>query len=187
MTLLALGLALFIAPHLLPTIPSLRQALFARAGEERYRGLFSLVTLVGLVLIVVGFRDAPRDQVFPRFLPAVAMAKGANTVALILFAAANMKGHIRRAVQHPMLLGLLLWSVVHVLANGDRRGTVLFGALAGSAVVDLASAIRRRAVKSFVPEAKHDVRAVVGGVVVALVVMTFHRVLFGPQVVSFGM
>jgi uncharacterized membrane protein len=64
---------------------------------------------------------------------------------------------------------------------------VLFGSLAAYAVVDLVSAIRRRAVKSFVPEAKHDVRAVVGGVVVALVVMTFHRVLFGPQVVSFGM
>jgi uncharacterized membrane protein len=187
MTLLVLGLVLFIAPHLLPTFPALREALLARAGEKRYRGLFALASLAGLVLIVVGFRDAPRDQLFPRFHPAFSAAKGANAVALILFAAANMKGHIRHAVQHPMLLGLLLWSVVHLLANGDRRGTVLFGSLAAYAVVDLVSAIRRRAVKSFVPEAKHDVRAVVGGVVVALVVMTFHRVLFGPQVVSFGM
>lgn len=187
MTLLVLGLALFLLPHLVPTLPSLRQALFARAGEKRYRALFSLVTLVGLVLLVVGFREAPRDQLFPRVMPAVAMAKGVNTVALILFAAANMKGHLRRVVQHPMLLGLLLWSLVHLLANGDRRGTVLFGSLAAYAVVDLISAIRRRAVKPFTAEAKHDLRAVVGGVVVSLVVMTFHRVLFGPQVVSFGM
>jgi uncharacterized membrane protein len=187
MTLLLVGLFLFIGPHLVPAVPSLRDALRARAGEQRYKGLFSLLTLAGLVLMVLGFRAAPRDLVFAPWAPAIAMAKGVNTLALILFASANMKTHLRRVVQHPMLIGLLLWSGVHLLANGDLRGTVLFGSLAAYAVVDLASAVRRHAVKDFVPDAKHDLRAVLGGVVVALVVMTFHRVLFGPAVVSFGL
>ena len=85
-----------------------------------------------------------------------------------------------------MLLGLLLWASVHLLANGDRAGTVLFGAFLVYAVVDLVSAIGRGAVKSFVPMPKHDVIAIVGGTAVALAVMTFHRLLFGVPVVAFG-
>jgi uncharacterized membrane protein len=107
-------------------------------------------------------------------------------VSLILFAAANMKGHIRRIVRHPMLAGVLIWSLVHLLANGDRTGTVLFGAFAAYALVDLGSAITRGAVKSFEPKVRHDVIAVFGGTLVALAVMTFHRVLFGVPVVPFG-
>ena len=85
-----------------------------------------------------------------------------------------------------MLLGLLLWSTVHLLANGDRTGTVLFGAFLAWAIVDLVSAVGRGAVKSFVPSARHDLIAVTGGTAVALVVMTFHRILFGVPVVAFG-
>ena len=85
-----------------------------------------------------------------------------------------------------MLLGLLLWSGVHLLANGDARGSVLFGAFLVYAVVDLVSASARGAIKSFTPVVKHDVIAVVAGTVLALVVMTFHRSLFGAAVVPFG-
>jgi uncharacterized membrane protein len=108
------------------------------------------------------------------------------TLSFILFAAANMRGHLRAWVQHPMLLGLLLWAFVHLCANGDARGTVLFGAFVAYAVVDLVSAVGRHAVKSFTPTARHDVIAVVAGTGLALVVMTFHRPVFGPGVVPFG-
>ena len=64
---------------------------------------------------------------------------------------------------------------------------MLFGAFLAYAIVDLASAIGRGAVKSFEPMVKHDVIAVVGGIAVALAVMTFHRVLFGVPVVQFGL
>jgi uncharacterized membrane protein len=85
-----------------------------------------------------------------------------------------------------MLIGLLIWSTVHLLANGDRTGTVLFAAFAVYAIVDLFSAVARGAVKSFEPTVKHDVIAVVGGTAVALAVMTFHRLLFGVPVVPFS-
>jgi uncharacterized membrane protein len=75
---------------------------------------------------------------------------------------------------------------VHLLANGDLRGTLLFGAFLVYAVLDLASAISRHAVKSFVPSFKFDIMAIVGGVAVALAVMALHRVLFGVRVVAFG-
>ena len=107
-------------------------------------------------------------------------------VVFILLAAANSPSHIRAAIKHPMLIAVLIWSVIHLLANGDLRGTVLFGAFFGYGVVDLFSAVQRHAVKTFEPVARHDVIAVIAGVVVALVLMTFHRVLFGVQVAPFG-
>jgi uncharacterized membrane protein len=85
-----------------------------------------------------------------------------------------------------MLLGLLIFSGVHLLANGDLRGTVLFGALLAYAVVDLASAVARNAVKAFVPRRKFDIMAIVGGIVVAFGVMVLHRMFFGVPVVAFG-
>jgi len=185
--LLIAGLALFLGTHVLPMIPSLRAALVARWGEPRYKSVFSLISTVGLVLIVAGYAVADdRTRLFVPFPAARALAPFAMVASFILFAAANMRGHLRRIVRHPMLLGLLLWASVHLLANGDRAGTVLFGAFLAYAIVDLASALQRGAVKAFVPLPKHDLIAVAGGAAVALAVMTFHRILFGVPVVPFG-
>ena len=117
----------------------------------------------------------------------MAAAPYAMVVAFILFAAANMRGHLRRTLRHPMLLGTLLWSGVHLAANGDRAGTLLFGAFFAWAAVDLVSAVARGAVASFEPEARFDVMAIVGGAVVAVAVAALHRVLFGVPVVPFGL
>jgi uncharacterized membrane protein len=138
-------------------------------------------------MIVVGFGRAPREpQLFAPWPAAIAIAPFAVTIAFVLFAAANMRTHIRSALQHPMLLGLLVWSTVHLLANGDLRGTVLFGAFVAYSLIDLASAVSRHAVKPVVPEAKFDAIAIVAGIVLAVLVMTFHRPLFGVAVVGFG-
>ena len=187
MTLLAAGLVVFLGIHLLPTIPTLRRGLVKRLGESGYKSMFTLVSAAGLVLIVVGYRSAPADvRLFAPSSAAQAIAPVAMTLAFILFAAANMRGHLRHALKHPMLLGLLIFSGVHLLANGDLRGTVLFGALFAYAVVDLASAIARNAVKAFVPRRKFDIMAVVGGAVAAFGVMVLHRMFFGVPVVAFG-
>jgi uncharacterized membrane protein len=187
MSLLIAGLVAFLGVHLLPTVPRARSALVDRLGAQRYKLLFSLAAAVGLVLIVVGFaRSGPRVPWFESLPAAIAVAPSAMVVSFILFAAANMRGHLRRALRHPMLLGTLIWSAVHLLANGDRAGTVLFGAFLIYATVDLISAVARREVKSFVPQVKFDLMAIVGGAGVAFAVMTFHRVLFGVPVVPFG-
>ena len=187
MTTLALGLALFLGIHLVPAAPGLRAALAGRIGDGPYKGVFSLVSLAGLVLIVVGYRAAGTGaQLFAPLPAAIAAAPYAVTLAFVLFAAANMRTHLRRALRHPMLLGTLIWAAVHLVANGDTRGTVLFGAFVAYALVDLASAAGRGAVKPFEPTARHDVIAIVAGIAIALVVMTFHRPLFGVAVVPFG-
>jgi uncharacterized membrane protein len=187
MLLLVAGLVLFLGIHLVPAFPALRAAAAASVGERRYKGLFSIVSGVGLVLIVVGFALAPR-QVF-LFAPspaAVAIAPATVALALTLIAAANLRGHIRRFVKHPMLIGTILWAGVHLLANGDVASTVLFGAFLAWASIDLVSAFARHAVKAFEPRIAHDVIAVVAGTGLALGFAFLHRVLFGVRVVPFG-
>src|SRR5207248_9694473 len=138
MTLLVAGLALFLGIHLLPVVPPLRDALQGRLGANGYRGAFTIASLAGVVLIVVGYRAAGRgEQLFAPMPAAVAIAPYAVTLSFVLFAAANMRTHIRKALRHPMLLGVLIWAAVHLCANGDTRGTVLFGAFLVWALVDL--------------------------------------------------
>jgi uncharacterized membrane protein len=86
-----------------------------------------------------------------------------------------------------MLLGIALWAGVHLLANGDTRGSVLFGSFLAYAVVDFISVVQRHAVKAFVPRARDDLIAVVAGVGAALVVLLLHRFLFGVAVVAWGL
>jgi uncharacterized membrane protein len=187
MTLLALGLVLFLGIHLVPVATSLRAGLVATWGEQRFKGLFSLVSLAGFALIIAGYYFGERGpQLFAPVPAARAIAPAAMVLTFILLAAANMRGHLRRVLKHPMLIAILIWSVVHLLANGDLRGTILFGAFFAYAVVDLISVIARGAVKQFEPVARHDVIAVVAGVVLAVVVMAVHRWLFGVPVASFG-
>ena len=185
MKLMILGLTLFLGLHILPTAPRLRNRLVVRLGEKRYRGLFALGAAVGLVLIIAGYSmSGGRAPLFAPFPAAHAAAPFLVSLAFVLFAAANMKTHIRKTIGHPMLLGLLLWSGVHLLANGDLAGTVLFGSFFAYALVALVSAIQRRAVKLFDARWSHDAIAVISGIVLALVTIRFHPAIFGTGPVA---
>ena len=110
------------------------------------------------------------------------LAPYAITLSFVLLAAANLRGHIRRVLKHPMLIAIAIWAAVHLLANGDTKGTVLFASILAYALVDFVSAVQRHATKLFAPSARHDAMAVAAGIVAALAVMALHRVLFGAAV-----
>jgi uncharacterized membrane protein len=187
MPILVAGLILFLGLHLLPALPALRAALVGRLGEGRYKGLFSLLSFIGLALIIGGYaRAAPGARLFDASPTAIAIAPYAVTLALILLAAANMRGHIRHSLKHPMLLGIAIWAAIHLLANGDTRGTVLFGSFLIYALLDFVSVLQRHATKPFALTPRHDLIAVVAGTLVALVVMALHRYLFGVAAVTWG-
>ena len=183
--LMIIGLALFLGIHLVPTAPRLRAAIAARMGEGPYKALFSLISAVGLVLIVAGYWMRPeRVQIFTPFAAARAAAPVLVTLAFVLLAAANMRTHLRRVLRHPMLIGLIVWSGVHLLANGDLTGTILFGSFLAYGIVDLVSAIRRAAVKPFAATWKHDLIALVAGVGLAYLTIRVHAPLFGTGPVA---
>jgi len=187
MTILVAGLLLFLGLHLLPALPDVRLSLIDRLGDARYKVAFSLLSLVGLALIIGGYAlGAPGARLFESSPAAMAVAPYAMTLSFILLAAAKLRGHIRHSVKHPMLIGIAIWATVHLLANGDTRGTMLFGGFLLYALLDLVSALARGAGKSFAPSVRYDFLAVAAGVIAALAVMTLHRFLFGVAVVAWG-
>jgi uncharacterized membrane protein len=168
MFLLILGLVAFFGIHVVPMFPPLRAALVKHFGENRYKGTFSAVAGIGLVLIAVGYAYAqPGAQLFEPVAAARLLAPLAMIVSFVLVAAANMKTHIRRVLKHPMLLGIGIWSAIHLLANGRMKASIVFGTFLAFVVIDLISAILRGAAKSFQPQVRFDVIVVVGGSLLA--------------------
>ena len=184
MTLLVVGLAFFVAVHLIPSVQPLRAALVSALGEMPYRGAFSLVAIASLVMVVWGFPDAPFEPVYATPGWGRHAAMGMVPVALVLFAAANMATHIRAVVRHPMLVGLLVWALAHLLANGDLRSVVLFGVFAVFAVVAVVSAVARgkRPAADRAPRLVLDAAAVVAGLIATALLVYFHGALFGMPV-----
>ena len=186
--ILIAGLALFLGVHLVPAVPGARRGLVARWGEPRYKAIFSLVAAAGLVTLVAGYAlGTPGPRLFASPPAARAGAPWLVVAAFILLAASHLRGHMRQRLQHPMVIGVILWAGVHLLANGDLRGTLLFASFLVWAVLDLVASLRRGPAPAFQPTWRHDAMAIVGGAVLALGVMTIHRTLFGVAAASFSM
>lgn len=143
MGLLIIGLALFVGVHLVPASPALRGALLGRLGTNGYKAAFSLLSGLGVVLIVMGYRAAPNEPIFEPSDSARGILPFAMAVAFVLMATAYAPGHIRRLLRHPMLASILIWAVLHLLANGDLASNILFGTFSVWTIFAILSAERR--------------------------------------------
>ena len=144
------GLVIFIGGHLLATMRGTRASLIARAGERAYKVLFSIVSAVGLALIVYGYAKlyATPGKNPELWSPPAAMRHVAMTlmlIAFVLLAAAYIPSRIRTAARHPMLAAVKLWAFAHLLVNGDLASIVLFGSFLAWAVYDRISLKQRMA------------------------------------------
>jgi uncharacterized membrane protein len=181
--LLIWGLILFIGIHVVPSSARLRAVLAAMLGENGYKILFSLVSAVGLVLTAIGYGQAPREQIFEPSQTARSLLPAGMAVAFVLVVVANVPGRIRRLLRHPMLAGVLVWSVLHLLANGDLASNVLFSAFALWTVFAILSA-EYRGKRPAVADGKlgnpaFDLAGVAGGLLAFWLVLHFHADLFG--------
>ena len=186
MVILYSGLVLFIAIHLVPCVVELRDVLADKLGEKRYKAVFSAISATGLVMIIWGYSKAPLYPVYEPPSWGSSLSFVAVTIALVLFAAANMSTHIRAMLHHPMIMGLLLWAIAHLSANGDQASVVMFGGFALYAVIALISSFARKKRPSVhrPPRLTMDLAAVAGGLVVAALFVKFHGALFGMPLVS---
>lgn len=124
--LLFLGLALFFVPHLLGGLHATRSGIVGAIGPLGYKGVHSVLSLIGLVLIVIGFGDR---EFFPVYEPPLALRPVPlilMPLSLILFFGAYLGG-FKRITRHPMAWGIVLFSIAHLLVNGDLASVVLFG------------------------------------------------------------
>lgn len=183
MLYLVTGLILFIGIHLLPTSVTLRQRLERRLGEKGYKGIFSLISLAGIALIVFGFSHSAKIAVYQTQPGLRPVTIGLMAISMILFAAANMPSNIKRFIRHPMLVGLIVWAIAHLLANGDKAALVLFGSMAVYGFLGMASANYRGAqTQTHTLPLKKDVITACAGLLVYGVIIMLHKTLFGVAV-----
>lgn len=183
MAILILGLILFLGMHSVRIVAGRFRDAQVSAHPRRWKGLYSLVSALGLGLIIWGwilYRPAAPQLYDP---PAWGRHAALALVwpAFILLAGSNGPvGRIKATVRHPMLIGIILWSAAHLLANGDQASALLFGSFLVFAVADLISALGRNEPAPTVTKPLADVLMVVAGTAFyALFLLTLHKMLFG--------
>ncbi|HEX4885309.1 MAG TPA: NnrU family protein [Casimicrobiaceae bacterium] len=172
MAILILGLAIFLGGHSLRIFAEDWRAARIRAmGEGKWKLVYSVVSIAGFVLIVVGYGQARLDPVVLYVPPAWTKHVAAllTIPAFVLIAAAYVKGtRIKASIGHPMIAGVKVWAFAHLLANGTLADVVLFGAFLAWAVPDYIAARRRDRVAGTVypiGPVSRDLTAVVAGLV----------------------
>jgi uncharacterized membrane protein len=189
MIVMVLGLVLFLGVHSVRVFADdWRGAQIAARGEGAWKGVYSLLSIVGFVLIVYGYglsRTAPVDlwqpPVWTRHLASLL-----TLASFVLLAAAYVPGtRIKAAVGHPMVLGVKVWAFAHLLSNGRLADVVLFGSFLVWAIV-LYGASRRRdrrdGVRRVAGPASRDAIAVIAGVAAwAAFAFWLHAVLIGVR------
>lgn len=144
---LILGLVLFLGVHSVRIVAEpWRVRAIDRLGLNGWKAIYSLVSLLGLALVIWGFAQA-RQQPVVMWQPPLAF-KHLNSLftlaAFVLVAAAYVpRNHFKAWLHHPMVIGVLLWALGHLLATALLSHLVLFGAFALWAALDLWAALRR--------------------------------------------
>lgn len=186
MLVLVIGLILFLGSHSVRIFaPGWSRSRSAAMGENAWKGVYSLVSLLGFVLIVYGYGlarlSSPLLYIPPAWISHV-------TALLMVFAFIALgiymlpAGRLKPMLKHPMLVAVKIWAFAHLLANGDLASILLFGAFLAWAVLDRISVKRRGVAVPAAGPVKQDVAAVALGLVLyGLFVWKLHWWLFGVQ------
>lgn len=185
--ILAAGVLIWSLVHLFPALmPAKRTQLINSLGEGKYKGVFALLVLIGLALIIVGWRNTVPTHVysppsFGRHLTMLLML-----FSVILFGAAKGKNWITQRTRHPMLIGMTTWGVAHLIANGDIRAVVLFGGMTIWAIVSILLINKREgawARPAAISTGKANLRLIVISVVVYAVLIFLHPYFAGVPLI----
>lgn len=192
MFVLILGLALFLGTHSLRLVADdWRTRQVRRFGELRWKGLYSIVSIAGFVLIVWGYGLARLDPVYLWFAPVWTkhLAALLTLPAFVLLVAAYVpRTRIRARIGHPMLAGTKLWALAHLIANGTLADVLLFGSFLIWAICAFIVSRRRDRYAGVLRKAggiRQDALAVAIGILAWYVFASYaHAWLFG--VAPFG-
>jgi len=189
MTNLIIGLFLFLGMHSISIVAEPLRDRFAAKSKLGWKALFALISLLGIVLIVKGYSQA-------RLTPTLIYAspywlRDLNALLMlpvfILFLAPYFRGVISTFTKHPQLFAIILWSLSHLLVNGNLADILLFGSFFVWAVADLMSMKRRvsRPMPGFKESAVNDVIIVIVGLgLYGLFTVYLHALLIGMPLYS---
>ncbi|PDT42273.1 MULTISPECIES: NnrU family protein [Sinorhizobium] len=195
MTLLVLGIVIFLGMHLVRVVaPGLRAGVIESRGKGTWMGLYAAVSFVGLCLIIYGFGQA-RGETGMLYDPPVFLRHIAVLLMLFAFvflAAGSLPaGRIAVAVKHPQILSIKIWALAHLLANGETSSVLLFGSfLAWAVILRISLKRRERAGETVLPvfkSTRNDALAVLIGLAAyVLFVWKLHDWLIGVPPIVMG-
>ncbi|MEH6758031.1 MAG: NnrU family protein [Parasphingorhabdus sp.] len=172
------GILLWSIVHLVKSVaPGLRTSIRGKIGAGPHQGLVALLIVSALALMIYGWRTAEYEFVYDppvwgRHLNMLLMV-----FSIFLFGAAQGKSRIKQWIRHPMLTGMLVWAVGHLLANGDSRSVVLFGGLGLWALISIFTVSRNEGAWQ-----KPSETASIGREMLSIVIaLVLYAVLFGAH------
>ncbi len=182
MEIMLLGLLLWSLVHLIPSLAQpVKKSWIGMLGEVGYKISFAAIILIALILIVYGWRHSVPSHLYT--LPGIVRPLAILLILLtfVLFVAAKRTTRIKTVIRHPQLMGLILWSVAHLLVNGDSRSVVLFGWMAVWAILEIVFINRREGkwLKPATPEWSHEFKGLAISLVVFIVVAMAHPYIAG--------
>ncbi len=184
MTIFTLGLILFFLPHFYSALRSRAESkdIRKKIGYGKYMGAYSLITGLGLALLIWGYIKAPSGALIfegPHDLHHMSWILMLPAFVLLI-AAYTPAGYIKNTVQHPMMLAILIWSAVHLAMGGDSKKVLLFGLFTAYSLVSLFCAYRRGRSDFKSPRVIGDVIAVIAGfALTGLMLHGGHQMLIG--------
>ncbi|MEM7025943.1 MAG: NnrU family protein [Pseudomonadota bacterium] len=200
--IVTLGILLFLGIHLIPMMPSWRASLVAAVGAGPYKGIFTLLALLGLFGAIYAYRYTSHHYLWPSPPSVRALTVVLMFASILCFACAKGVPWFKRIVRHPMLWGIGLLGIAHLLSNGEVAGLILFGGLAvfgfawqlltdrRDAEVDPEGWAETERTTSLVPfahwragTAPITVRPILIGVAVYVALILLHPWLFGAPVI----
>ena len=177
MKILIAGLIIWTLGHYFKRLmPSGRVALETSIGQGPAKGAIALLLVISIVLMVIGYRSANDLHVYSPMAGIGHLNNLLMYIAILLFGMGSSKGKMRAWFRHPMLMGVITWSVAHLLVNGDLASVILFGGLAIWAIIQML--LINRVVADWArPEAgpvARDIRLLVIALVLYAIIATIH-------------
>ena len=145
MTLLLVGIVLFFGMHSVSIFALAWRDAVAAKNEWAWKGVYGIVSLVGIVLMAKGYAEMRETPVI-LYTPPVWMKHLAATLLLptfVFFFASYLPGRISKALKHPQLVAVKLWALAHLFVNGTLGDVLLFGSFLAWAVIDRISMKKR--------------------------------------------
>ena len=186
MALFLIGLIIFLGSHSTRIFAeSWRNQIIDRIGEVKWKGLYTIISLIGFIIMVIGYGQA-RQSTVVLWQPNDALiyiALVLNLIAFIFLAGSSPSNNaIRLKLKHPMILGVKVWALAHLLSNGTLVNLILFGAFLIWAVLDFRSARKRPILipEKAIVSTKATVITIASGVILWIIfIFGLHQYLIG--------
>ena len=182
MIILVIGVLLVALTHLAAAFPAVKQRLKERIGPRAFGPVFGFVSLIGIVIIVIGWRLSDVVTVYD---PPVWGRHANFAFTLLAFLCLGIflfRGSLRQRLRFPMAIAAMLWATGHLLANGDQRSLILFGGFLVYGAAHLAIGIANGVRPSPEVRAGHDLMSILAGVALYGVMTQLHTALIGVPV-----